>query len=141
ETPQLRMGMPHCAPVLGGLSAEAAPRADILIRSAAHGWLGQWGAINNNSLPSSATLLSTCWRSGIGGKAYRRRFGHWWPSTSMPSGGSSAPSEHQRGQQVFCLLANRSTCRRPETVHASPLADRSPPSGGGVCGYHYAARH
>src|SRR4029434_7845362 len=33
------------------------------------------------------------------------------------------------------------TWPRPETVHASPLADRSPPPGGGVCGYHHAVRH
>src|SRR4029434_5792149 len=35
----------------------------------------------------------------------------------------------------------RGLCGRPETVHASPLADRTPPFGGGVCGHYYATRH
>src|SRR4029434_4693556 len=35
----------------------------------------------------------------------------------------------------------RRLCHRPETVHASPLADRTPPLGRGVCGHHHATRH
>ena len=71
---------------------------DILVKSATHGWLGQWGASNNCFLLSSIILLSTRGMRGTGGEAKRHMFGHGGKQVH------SSPVNMQPHSNLWCQI-------------------------------------